>query len=128
MTKWASVGCLLLVTNSATCLGQGKPPTKEPKVSVALSCSVEAYDPSAASQAVLKCVVRNGTPEAIQVPAQYDGNRLRLYSTRGLVLHRTKEAGLDRLEGKIAGLKRKINAADDPDVIVPLARDLADAM
>jgi hypothetical protein len=58
---------------------------KVTKVSVALSMSVEEYDPSTPSKAVIKCLVRNDTDDAVQVPASYDGKRIRLESTGGLV-------------------------------------------
>jgi len=101
---------------------------KEPKTSVALSLASDEFDPSTPSKAVLKCVVHNGTVEAIQVPASYDGKRLRLYSTSGMVLNRIKEDDLDRVERKIADLKHKITVTDDPYMIVSLARVLADAI
>jgi hypothetical protein len=119
-----TVGILFL----ASALGQGEPTPKEPKVSVVLCFSVEEYDPSTPSKAVMKCVVRNGTTEAIQVPASYDGKMVRLESTSQLVLKRTKEDDLDRLERKIADFRGKIAAADDPDMIVFLARSLADVI
>jgi hypothetical protein len=128
MAQWAPVGCLLLVTYSATACGQGKPAPKEPNVSVSLSLSSDEFDPSTPSQVAMKCLVRNGTAEAIQVPAGYDGNRLRVYSTSRLVLRRIREDDLDRLGRTITGLKGKIAAADDPDEIVSLARGLADAV
>jgi len=128
MAKWAPLGCLLLVMYSASAFGQGKPTPKEPKVSVSLSLSSDEFDPSTPSKVVMKCVVQNGTAEAIQVPASYDGNRLRVYSTSRLVLNRIREDDLDRLERTITDLKGKIAAADDPDVIVSLARSLADAV
>ncbi|HEV3259877.1 MAG TPA: hypothetical protein VG013_23620 [Gemmataceae bacterium] len=112
----------------ASALGQAEPTPREAKVSVALSLSVDEYDPSRPSKAVMKCVVRNGTTEAIQVPASYDGKLLRLESTSRLVLKRTKADDLDRLEHKITDLKGKIAAADEPEMIVLLASSLADAI
>jgi hypothetical protein len=101
---------------------------KETKVSVALALSVEEYDPSTPSKAVIKCVVRNDTDDAVQVPASYDGKRIRLESTNGLVLNRIKEDDIDRLEQKIKVLKGKLTDSDDPDSIVALANDLANAI
>jgi hypothetical protein len=101
---------------------------KQPTVSVALSLSSDEFDPSTPSKAVMKCVVRNGTPDAIQVPVGYDGKRIRLESTSRLVLNPIEDDDLDRLEREITDFKRKITAADDPEVIVSLARSLADAI
>jgi hypothetical protein len=105
-----------------------KSKTKEAKVAVALSLSVDEYDPSTPTTAVIKCVLRNDGDQAVQVPASYDGKRIRLESTSRLVLNRMKVDDLDRLERKTAVLKGKLAASDDPDMIVALAHELADTI
>src|SRR5262249_44396208 len=57
-----------------------------------LSFSVEEYDPSAASRAVMRCVARNDTAEAVEVPVGYDGERIRVQSGQ-LTLSKMKTKG-----------------------------------
>jgi hypothetical protein len=76
MRNWKTVGLLaLLVPTLAVCGHE-----KSRKVSVRLSFSVEQYEPSKPSQAVLKCVVHNDSPLPLHVPVGYDGGYIRLQS------------------------------------------------
>jgi hypothetical protein len=49
-------------------------------VSVRLSFSVEKYEPSKPSKAVLKCVVYNDSPLPLHIPVGYDGSYIRVQS------------------------------------------------
>jgi hypothetical protein len=83
--------CLFVVAgHAATSPGQDKPQPAEPALSVQLSFSVEEYDPTAASEAVLRCVVRNGTNEPIRVPVGYGGGSIAVQSGL-LTLHKANE-------------------------------------
>lgn len=89
-------------------LGIGKVvPQELQKVTVGLSFSVEEYDPSTPSKEVIKCKVRNNTDKAIQVPAGYDGYKIRLHSTRSY-MPRT-----ETLEEARSVLVRIPNSKDD---------------
>jgi hypothetical protein len=48
------------------------------KVSVDLSFSVREYDPRKPGKATLKCVVRNDTKQAVEVPVGYDARAVTL--------------------------------------------------
>jgi hypothetical protein len=92
MRTWITVTLLVLAAPTAIALGGGGPKPAPPNVAVRLSFSVEEYDPSAASRAVMRCVARNDTAEAIEVPVGYDGERIRIQSGQ-LTLYKTKMKG-----------------------------------
>jgi hypothetical protein len=94
MTKWKAVGLLALLVPALAAAGPegGKP--AERKVSVRLSFSVEEYDPSKPSQAVMKCVVHNDSYRPIHVPVGFDGGYVRVQSGF-LTLSKNKRAKED---------------------------------
>jgi hypothetical protein len=94
MTKWKAVGLLALLVPALAAAGPeaGKP--AERKVSVRLSFSVEEYDPSKPSQAVMKCVVSNNSYLPLHVPVGFDGGYVRVQSGL-LTLSKNKRAKED---------------------------------
>ena len=78
MRKSKAIGLLALIMAAPVVSGQERPRPHERVVSARLSFSVEPFDPSRPSGAVVKCVVRNDTPTAIHVPVGYDGGYVRL--------------------------------------------------
>jgi hypothetical protein len=94
MSRCVTVTLLVLAVPAAIAMGEDRPKPAPPGVSVRLSFSVEEYDPSAASQAVLRCVARNDTAEAVEVPVGYDGERVRVQSGQ-LTLYRRMRGEAD---------------------------------
>jgi hypothetical protein len=95
MSKCVTVTLLVLAVPTAIAVGEGGPKPAPPNVAVRLSFSAEEYDPSAASpsQAAVRCVVRNDTAEAVEVPVGYDGERVRVQSGQLTLYRRMKGEG-----------------------------------
>jgi hypothetical protein len=125
LAKYASVGMLLLLMHAANVWGKDRP-NKEPIASVLLKLSVEVYDPSAPSNATIKCVVRNTSDRTIQAPVSYDGRQIQLFSA-GMTFNKVKIDKIDVLRGEILRLKRKLEASTDPNEIEKLAAKLSSA-
>src|SRR5581483_1635454 len=90
MSQWQAVVLLALVAPALAASAEEQPKPKERKVSLRLSFSVEEYDPSRPSKAVIKCVVQNDTPVALHVPVGFDDGYVRLES-EGLTLRKVKK-------------------------------------
>src|SRR4051794_18253710 len=73
---------LLMGLVGAVAAGAARPDDKKAdgKGTLGLTISVKEDDPKAPSKGGVKCVVKNGTDKAIEVPAEYTGHD-------GLVLH-----------------------------------------
>ena len=80
MGKSKAMGLLALLVSVQAALGQERPRPHGRGGLVRLSFSVEAYDPSRPSGAVMRCVVQNDTPTGLHVPVGYDGGYVRLQS------------------------------------------------
>jgi hypothetical protein len=80
MRNWKAIGLFALLLPALAVGGQEKPKPKVRKLSVHLSFSVEEYEPSKPSKAVLKCVVHNDSPLPLHAPVGYDGGYIRLQS------------------------------------------------
>src|SRR5689334_18368681 len=85
-----AVSLLTLVVLALAAWGEDKPKPKGRTVAVRLSFSVDEYDPSKPSKAVLKCVVQNESPVGLHVPVGFDGGYVRLQSG-SLSLRNTKK-------------------------------------
>ena len=92
MQKGMTAALLALVAHALTASAQDQTKPGAGKVSVRLSFSVEEYDPRAPSTATLKCVVRNDTDRAVEVPVGYDGRSVILKSGL-LTLHKAAAKG-----------------------------------
>ncbi len=89
------VGALVLLT-AHTLAAPGQEPGKPArlKVSVDLSFSVAEYDPRNPGKATVKCVVRNGSKDAVDVAVGYGGRAVSLTSG-SLTLYRRVKAGAE---------------------------------
>jgi hypothetical protein len=97
MRNALAAALLALAANALTAPGQQPGKSAGPKVSVDLSFSVSEYDPRKPDQATLKCVVRNGTQQAVEVPVGYGGRAVTLTSG-ALTLYRRAKPGQETVK------------------------------
>ncbi len=93
MNKSVVTALVVLAAQAAAAPGQEPAKPAESKVSVRLTLSAEEYDPATPSQASLKCVARNDTPQAVRVPTAYDGSSVLLMSGNLTLYRRTEGKG-----------------------------------
>src|SRR5262249_3073529 len=86
------VALLTLAANTLAAPGQQQAKPAGPKVSVELSFSVQEYDPRNPGKATLKCMLRNETKQAVEVPVGYGGRAVSLTSG-ALTLYRRAKPG-----------------------------------
>jgi hypothetical protein len=94
MAIWKAVGFLVLLVPPRAAGEHQKLKPTQPKVSVHVSFSIEEYEPSKTSKAIMKCVVQNDSYMSIHVPIGFDGGYIRIQSG-GLTLGKNKKAKED---------------------------------
>src|SRR5207248_7326745 len=72
MKNGMTIGLLALAVHALAAAGQDPAKSAGTKVTVKLSFTVDEYDPKS-PKGTLKCVVHNGTQQAIEVPVGYGG-------------------------------------------------------
>jgi hypothetical protein len=87
MTIGKPLGLLTLLLSTLPVIGQ--PKSMDQKISVRLSFSVEEYEPTRPSKAVMKCELLNDSPVGIHVPVGFDNGYVCLKSG-GLTLTKLK--------------------------------------
>jgi hypothetical protein len=92
MTRPAAYGFSALAVSAA--LGAPAAQARPDAAAVRLTVSAEEYDPAVASNAVLKCVVKNETPWGVHVPVGFDGGYVSV-EAMGLRLRRAQHAAGD---------------------------------
>jgi hypothetical protein len=85
------LGALLIAT---VAFGQDPPGKEKRVVLVQLSFSVDQFDATRPSNAVIKCMVRNNSPRPVHVPVGFDGGYIQLHA-RGLNLVKTEREKAD---------------------------------
>src|SRR5690242_14308085 len=88
-TTLMAVGLFVAMTQAITAEDK-KPIADKPVAIVRVSFSVDEFDPSNPAKASIKCVVKNNSDNALEVPVGYDGTSIQLWSSRTLRLWRRK--------------------------------------
>ena len=91
MRKVTVTALLVLAAYALTAPAQDPAKADAPKIVVQLSFTVKEYDPKAPAGS-MKCVVRNDTKQAINVPVGYDGQAVSVMGS-GVTLHRRVKPG-----------------------------------
>lgn len=122
MARYLYLLCLISLAAAGEAAGPDKKPASKSKgVEVVLSCSTERLDPLKPGDHHLKCVVRNLSDKAIDVPTFYSGGfdaDLKLQAAERWELSLVKWAGVKKTE------RKKLAPGEEMVVFQDTLRDL----